>query len=249
MIKRTPKLTKNQSDHSTLYTLLSTLFLSAVLLSTFHVLRVEAADTLSVVNISTKDKPGYTIYWASNKGQATLERSQNGGGFTTLTTTTESFYVDYAVVSGTKYTYRVSYPGNTLTATSSDLITEGKAVISNIKITSGTASKTEASVVVTFKTDILAEDQIFYGQDLSYGQESEINTNLNQSHTILLEKLKPGTVYHVKVRSLDASGKNLTDSDDQTFTTPIAPPDTSLLQIIIAALTQAFSGFAKWLQS
>lgn len=207
-----------------------------------------ATETLSVVNISTPDKPGYAIYWPRDKGNAKLERAENDGAFTIIAETALNYYADFSVKKGSKYTYRVSCGGIILVATSSDT-QGGKPEISSIKIDSGTATKAEASVIVEFKTDRLARSQVLYGMGTNYENQTQIGEDLNQSHTVLIEKLKPNTTYHFKIRATDKLGKESTESEDQTIVTPTAPPDQSLLEIIIRALTQAFSGFEKWLKS
>lgn len=207
-----------------------------------------AADNLSVVNISTADKPGYTVYWPKDKGKAKLERSKETGAFESIIETDLNFYTDFSVEKGVKYIYKITYGGNSLTATSADILT-GKPTISGIKIESGAVSTVEASVVINFRTDRLSKNQIFYGTSMSYESQTEQSADLNQSHTILIEKLKPNTTYHFKIKASDKIDKNSTESDDQVFTTPTAPPDQSLLEIIIQALTKAFAGFEKWLKS
>ena len=95
----------------------------------------------------------------------------------------------------------------------------------------------------------MSKSQIYYGENDAYTSQTEIDNSLNQSHTILLEKLKPNATYHFKIKILDINDENPVESADQLFTTPSAPDDTSILQIIIKALTDAFSGFASWFAS
>ncbi len=228
--------------------ILLTMILLVVSVCTFSVHIAKAADSLSVVNISTADKPGYTVYWPKDKGIAKLERAKESGNFEQIAETDLNFYADFSVEKGIKYIYKVTYAGNALTATTSDILT-GRPTISSIKIESGAISAAEASVIINFRTDRLSKNQIFYGTSMSYESQTEQSADLNQSHTILIEKLKPNTTYHFKIRTSDKTDKNSTESDDQVFTTPIAPPDQSLLEIIIQALTRAFAGFEKWLKS
>ena len=212
--------------------------------------KVEAVnDTLSVINITTNDKPGYSVYWPKDKGPAKVEKAKEGETvFNTIAETDLNYYTDYDVVKNETYVYKVTIQGNTLVANSSDVKT-GKPTISSVKIDAGTANKTQASVIVSFKTDRLAKSQVYYGTSLSYESQTELSQDLNQSHTILIEKLKPSTTYHFKVRATDKLGSDSTETEDLTVVTPTSPPDQSLLEIIIKALTQAFSGFEKWLKS
>ncbi len=220
--------------------------IGALLASSFCILPLKAADAnvLSVVNISTPDKAGYAIYWPSGQGNVNLERSEAGGSWINAVATDKNFYVDYDVKVKTEYSYRV---GN-LVATSSNE-SDGKSIISGITVESGAVSKSEASVIITFKTDKLAKSQIFYGETIVYDQKSELSNALNQTHTILVEKLKPSSNYHFKIKTHDKSDLSTSESDDQTFTTPKPPTDLSILEVIVRALSSAFSGFEKWLNS
>jgi len=224
------------------------LFLSALLITLFLNTSVYAADDiLSVSNVGTADAPAYVLYWPDKGGSASIERGVNGT-FSLLTETTETHYVDYTAKAGIVYSYRVSIAGETLVVSSKEL-SSGKPEISDIKIEAGTTSRTEASVIVNFKTDKLAKAQCFYGETASYSNKTELDKSLNQSHTVLIEKLKPNTTYHFKVKAEDMSGIATTESTDQTFTTPVEPSQKTILEIIIEALSRAFSNFEQWFRS
>lgn len=204
-------------------------------------------SSLSVVNISTDDKPGYAIYWPKDAGKVSLERAAGESAFSVIAETELNYFADFSVEKGVTYNYRVNVKGETLTGISTD-DAGGRPAVSNIKIESGSVGKSEASVIVTFSSDRLAQNQIFYGETADYGNQTEVDNSLNQNHTVLIEKLRPNTTYHFKVRAIDRSGTESTESEDQTFTTPPVPKEQTILEIIIEALTQAFSGFQKWLK-
>jgi hypothetical protein len=208
-----------------------------------------AADKgiISVSNIGDSDNPAYVIYWNKSNGSVKVERGENNI-YTFLSDTTESYFVDYTASPDTEYTYRITRDGEVLVINSKELST-GKPEINNIKFEAGTTSKTEASVIVTFQTDKLSRSQVFYGEDATYGFQSEMKESLNQSHTILIEKLKPETTYHLKIRAQDRFGEEVTESTDQTFTTASQPNQKTVLEIIIEALSRAFAGFDSWFRS
>ncbi|MEI7792560.1 MAG: hypothetical protein WCI57_03710 [Candidatus Berkelbacteria bacterium] len=220
--------------------------ISAVLLMPRSVVAADS-NTLSVSTVSGS-KLGYSLYWDSGQGNVKIERSSDGSNFATIGETTLNYYVDFNVLKDVSYTYRVNIGGKIVTSNASNL-SAGASVISDIRIEPGSTNKAEASVVLYFNTDKLSKSQIYYGDNESYTSQTEIDNSLNQSHTILLEKLKPSSTYHFKIKILDINDEFPVESADQLFTTPSAPNDTSILQIIIKALTDAFSGFASWFAS
>jgi len=204
---------------------------------------------LSVIDISTDDSAIYAVYWPKNSGLVKLERAGlNQSNWETLVETDLNFYIDKTAKKGELYSYKLQIDGGELIA-ASNIETSGKPIISDIRIDSGASNKEGASVVVNFKTDKLAQGQVFYGESLGYQNNTELSGYLNQSHTILLEKLTPGMVYHIKLMAVDKNGQNTTESPDQTFTAPMPPVDQTILEIIIQALSRAFSNFEKWFNS
>ncbi|PIS07475.1 hypothetical protein COT78_03310 [Candidatus Berkelbacteria bacterium CG10_big_fil_rev_8_21_14_0_10_43_13] len=196
--------------------------------------------SIYVTNISSPSQPGYAIYWPDNLGKVNLERSENGGAFSSVVQTERNFYSDIDVKADSTYTYRVG----SLTASVSDAMS-GKSIISDIKIKSGVVDKNSASVIVTFKTDKLAQSQILYGENGVMDSKTTLDESLNQSHTVLIKKLKVNTPYSFTLKAIDSSGQNTTDSAIQKYVTPKAPVDMSLFEIIINALESAFAGLSK----
>jgi hypothetical protein len=84
------------------------------------------------------------------------------------------------------------------------------------------------SAVVSWITDRPSDTQVEYGPTTAYGSMTTRQTALVTAHSQILTGLTPSTLYHVRVRSADASGQAV--SGDQTFTTtqatapPPAPP-------------------------
>ncbi|HOX41306.1 MAG TPA: fibronectin type III domain-containing protein, partial [bacterium] len=198
---------------------------------------------LSVIDISTPEQPGYVIRWSSSRGKVALERKEAGGDFKPLVETENSVYADFEVKKDLVYSYRIG-----------DVVAEardegsGKPEISEIKVEPGAVSQQEASAIVTFKTNILSKASVVFGESAVYGSKSENDPSLNQSHTVLIEKLKPDTSYHFKVSVLDKTGANIAESSDQTFVTASAPANESVFIIIVKALQNAFSGFDAWMR-
>lgn len=86
---------------------------------------------------------------------------------------------------------------------------------------SATAGMTSANV--TWTTDEPADSQVEYGTSSAYGSSTTLDSALVTGHAATLASLGPGTLYHYRVKSRDATG-NLAVSADSTFTT--SAPDT-----------------------
>ncbi len=86
--------------------------------------------------------------------------------------------------------------------------------ISNVAATNVSAN----AATITWNTNEPSDSQVEYGLTASYGNSSLLDPTLALSHLVNLTGLLPGTTYHYRVQSRDASG-NLGLSGDQTFTT------------------------------
>ncbi len=74
----------------------------------------------------------------------------------------------------------------------------------------GTSSPLPKTVVVRWTTDALADSQVEYGLDESYGSHSDLDQTNVFSHAVKLTNLKPGLVYFYRVISTDAVGNRIT---------------------------------------
>jgi hypothetical protein len=81
-----------------------------------------------------------------------------------------------------------------------------------------TSDITGSSASITWMTDEPATSQVEYGRTTSYGTITTLDETLVTSHSLSLSELTPGTVYHYRVKSKDAS-ENEAVSADYTFTT------------------------------
>lgn len=73
----------------------------------------------------------------------------------------------------------------------------------------GTSSPAPKTVIIRWTTDVLANSQVEYGLDESYGNRS--NPDLTQvfSHAVRMTHLKPGLIYFYRVISTDAAGNRM----------------------------------------
>ncbi|MCR4283820.1 MAG: chitobiase/beta-hexosaminidase C-terminal domain-containing protein [Parcubacteria group bacterium] len=81
------------------------------------------------------------------------------------------------------------------------------------------------SATISWATNEPSDTQVEYGLSTSYGTATNLNSNLTTTHSQTLNNLSPSTLYHYRVRSVDASGNN-SISTDQTFTTSGVPDTT-----------------------
>ena len=80
--------------------------------------------------------------------------------------------------------------------------------------------------VITWTTNKPGTSEVEYGTTSSYGQSSTYGASLVTNHSITLTGLTPGTVYHYRVKSWDASNNHLVSSDF-TLTTASAGGDST----------------------
>lgn len=86
----------------------------------------------------------------------------------------------------------------------------------------GTSSPAPKTVVVQWTTDALADSQVEYGFDESYGNRSDLDPTDVFSHAVKLANLKPDRVYFYRVISTDVAGNRVAS---QRFV--FAPPAVS----------------------
>lgn len=99
----------------------------------------------------------------------------------------------------------------------------------------------ETSAMTTWTTNEPATSQVEYGLTTSYGTLSSLDNSLVVNHTVSLSGLTPQTLYHYRVRSVDAAG-NPSLSGDLTFTTTASePPVISQLSAVPAFNSAAVS--------
>ena len=79
---------------------------------------------------------------------------------------------------------------------------------------------------VAWITDEPATSQVEYGTSTAYGGLTALDASTSAAHDVFLGGLSTGTLYHYRVRSVDAAG-NLAASADADFTTAVAPSTAS----------------------
>ena len=77
---------------------------------------------------------------------------------------------------------------------------------------------TSTGAAITWNTYEPATSQVKYGVTSGYGNNTDLNSQLTTSHTVILAGLLPNTTYHYQPVSVDAAG-NVAALSDKTFTT------------------------------
>lgn len=81
-----------------------------------------------------------------------------------------------------------------------------------------TSSISATSAVISWTTNVPASSQVIYGPTTSYNFSTLVDSSLIQSHSMTINDLVPGRLYHYQVLSGEVNG-NTAVSQDITFTT------------------------------
>lgn len=79
----------------------------------------------------------------------------------------------------------------------------------------------ETSAVVSWTTNLPSDSWVEYGTTVSYGQSTSVDSALVLTHSVHIDGLTDGRVYHFRVHS--ASGDGTAESGDSTFETVLSP--------------------------
>lgn len=96
-------------------------------------------------------------------------------------------------------------------------VDEAPPVISAVSV----SDITETGATIVWTTDEEADSLVEYGETVDYGSETDLDTELITSHSVVLSGLTLDTTYHFRVTSKDASDNEVT-SEDYTFVTSTA---------------------------
>lgn len=196
------------------------------------------APTISDIVVSAVTTSTATITWATSEAATRFLDYGITTSFELGTETVSGYYTSHSVAlmglsEGQTYYFRiraVDIAGNSATSTTQSFTTldETDPVISEIEV----VDITTTSARVTWTTNESADSTVSYGLTSSYS-ETETDSSLVTSHSILLTDLTSGTTYHFQVLSTDASSNQAFSSDD-TFTTDDddAPGNVSNLSIV-----------------
>jgi hypothetical protein len=99
----------------------------------------------------------------------------------------------------------------------------------------GITSVTDSSAVVTWTTDEPATSQVEYGTTNNYGSVTTLDNELVTNHSITINNLEPGTTYHFRAKSTNASGNEASFDASKTIITQTkvdtSPPVISAINV------------------
>lgn len=188
--------------------------------------------SLAVINITTTTA---TITWTTdepstsyvNYGLTTGFGSNEPSAGPNLTLVTSHSLTLTGLSPGTLYHFRVrsiDAAGNEMFGGGSPFTTTSGGDVTAPTITVGpdvTVGITTATV--TWTTNEASTSHVNYGLTTSYGLDGSVpvDPTLVTSHSVTLTGLAPGTIYHFRVRSSDASANERVSADDTFETNPL----------------------------
>ena len=187
------------------------------------------APVLSLILAGNLTAAGALITWATNEpADAVVEyglTTAYGSSAASASLVTAHSVALSGLAAGTAYHYRVKSrdaAGNL--AVSGDFTFTTPAPDTAAPVISAVAASgvTPTAATVRWTTDEASSTQVEYGTTTAYGSSTPLLSSPVTVHSAALAGLAASTVYHYRVRSVDAAG-NVAVSGDFTFTTA-APP-------------------------
>ena len=119
--------------------------------------------------------------------------------------------------------------------------------VNTVPVITGVSSSavTHNSATISWNTNEPADSQVEYGTDQTYGHSTALDPALVTAHSQGLSGLTPGTQYHYRVKSRDATG-NLTFSVDFTFTTSTLDTTAPVISNVTAGGVTATTATITW---
>lgn len=151
-----------------------------------------------------------------------IERSSNGGEYSTLVTTQNNSFADLSLDNNVTYSYRVLAIDTHTNASGASNVVSYRPTMEDItppNIIGGTPKVEPGadSAKISWTTDEPSDAYVEFGTTTDYGN-SQGSPTLNVSHSMTVTGLQPETTYHFRVRIRDNAG-NLTVGSDATFKT------------------------------
>ena len=187
-----------------------------------------APPVISNVQAGSIVASGATITWTTSTPASSQVDYGLDTGYGSSTTLDGALVTAHSQALGglsasTTYNYRVRSTdayGQPVVSGDSTFTTPGPPPVISGVVASGV---TTTGATIGWSTDVPASSQVEYGTTTSYGSSTTLDPTLATSHSQALSGLQPGTQYHYRVRSANASG-SLALSGDFVLTTAAPPP-------------------------
>jgi len=208
--------------------------------------QAKAADASTIQGIHVVDVSsisgefaGNTIYWPNNMGAVSINRDGQAIGQTDA-----NFFLDATIEKGKEYTYTV----NSLSGTSAEKATlpGGMPKITDLKAKSTDVTQESANIAVTWNT-IGVPSTSKVAIEGCAGSAGKEDASLDEFHTVVVTGVNPEAT--CKISASSTSNDKQTSTGSITYTVPEAEKQRSIFEIIIRALSNAFRGFARWVQT
>lgn len=163
----------------------------------------------------------------------TVQRSENGSDWTTITTTSGTAYVD-TVSSSKQYFWRIGTSDTSGDSMSNPSYTNAVTLVPKgsftdpAELTSGPTADgiTTRKAKISWTTNRESDSKVAYGtKSGEYFDEEPSNSSQVTDHVINLTNLSPGTTYYYRAKWTDEDG-NTGESEEKRFTTQDAPTVT-----------------------
>jgi hypothetical protein len=203
----------------------------------------QVTTSILVFDVSNPDLQKYqALVKVVNKDNFILEKSTDGKSFAQLAQVSgKDYFLDQNLKNSQTYYYKVRGVDGVVSLRPAGL-DPTPPTITDIKTKELAVTQDKVEVLLSFQTDKLTTSEVeLDGKTLK-------DDNLNQSHNLFLEDLKPTQTYKYKIKAQTETGIE-TSSSEQTLTTSTPPPEKTVLQLIIEVLQRAFGGFVKWLKT
>ncbi len=206
-------------------------------------------SSITVANVTTNTA---TITWTtdeiSNSFVAYGTTANYGATSSNLVLTKNHTVTLTGLTANTLYNFQVrssDWSGN-LVVSSNMTFTTGNTsgdVVSPVILSVTVSNIGVAGATVTWTTNEPSDSQVSYGTTASYGSTTTLDAALVTNHSVTLAGLSSSTLYHIAVRSKDASA-NLAVSPDVSFTTssPVPSDVTSPVVSSVAVSNITASG-------
>jgi len=156
-------------------------------------------------------------------------------------TNNDPFKVEMGNIGQHYYTWRYQTPQTQTTPTPSPTATPTVAADTTPPKFTGapvTPYQTPYSFTVSWKTNEPASSEVLYGTSANYETKNDaLRGFFTYDHYVVITGLVPGTTYHYRIRSRDASGNVTTDDQDRTLTLPAASAVPQISNISISKKT------------
>jgi hypothetical protein len=188
-----------------------------------------AAPVISAVASGSITSTSAIITWTTDQPSSSLVNYGTSTGYGSSSTLSSALVTSHSVTltgltPGTTYDFDVvSANGSSLSSTSANNSFTTLAAAGPVISAVASGSITSTSAIITWTTDQASSSQVKYGTTQTYGSNSNLNNNLQTSHSVTLSGLTPGTTYDFVVVSTNSSSVTSTSTNYTFATTAVAP--------------------------